>query len=258
LFRIEEGLIELVLYAVVMADIPPIQLQILQKLYGAERLRYSEMRPEDVENDLFNYHLQSLVKRGFVSKNDLGYSLSTVGLRFINTRMPLDLTGVTPQLFQVCVLCFVLRERNGVREVIHQERASQPFYGDRAVPGGKVRHGEKITDAASRKLYEDCGLRATFTLGGVVRVAFEQNSSFLQDILFHICFTQEFEGQLVVENVFGRNYWVSIEQAQQDELHNHAPIQSMMWLYSELNSAVSLASLPFFYRDEHVVVHSTE
>lgn len=52
-----------------------IQSEILSKLLTAETLRYSEARPENVESDLYNYHLKFLIQKGLVEKNDNGYSL---------------------------------------------------------------------------------------------------------------------------------------------------------------------------------------
>ena len=50
----------------------PIQNRIISKLKNAASLRYSELWPEKVPNDLFNYHLQFLVKKGYVDKSGDG------------------------------------------------------------------------------------------------------------------------------------------------------------------------------------------
>ena len=48
-----------------MQTFSPIQNHILSRLKNAKSLRYSEMQPGAIPNDLYNYHLQFLVKKGF-------------------------------------------------------------------------------------------------------------------------------------------------------------------------------------------------
>lgn len=59
-----------------------IQNAILYSLSFADGIRFSDLKPNDLENKLFDYHLKQLVRDGLVIKNeDGGYSLSTEGKR---------------------------------------------------------------------------------------------------------------------------------------------------------------------------------
>lgn len=62
-----------------------LQLTMLRKLAGSEDLiRYSDLKEGDTENSLFSYHLNKLIDRGMVDRNDDGYSLSINGARWLN------------------------------------------------------------------------------------------------------------------------------------------------------------------------------
>ena len=61
----------------------PIQNHIVSRLKNAKMLRYSELQQKGVPNDLFNYHLQFLVKKGYLNRSDDGYSLSELGVRHV-------------------------------------------------------------------------------------------------------------------------------------------------------------------------------
>ncbi|ESQ73744.1 DNA mismatch repair protein MutT [Asticcacaulis sp. AC402] len=48
-------------------------------------------------------------------------------------------------------------------EVLLIRRGQPPRQGEWSIPGGKVRPGENLFDAALRELYEETGVRATIT-----------------------------------------------------------------------------------------------
>lgn len=59
-----------------------IQRTIVYQLVLAESLRFSELRPDDIENKLFTYHLNKTIQSGIVEKTTTGeYSLTPDGKR---------------------------------------------------------------------------------------------------------------------------------------------------------------------------------
>ena len=59
-----------------------IQKSILKYLTKQQTARYSQMRPPKVDSNLYAYHLKSLLKTGFIIKNNKGQTLSTE--KFLN------------------------------------------------------------------------------------------------------------------------------------------------------------------------------
>jgi hypothetical protein len=59
-----------------------IQRTIVYQLAFADSLRFSELKPDDIDSKLFTYHLKKVVAAGFVIKNDDGeYALTPEGRR---------------------------------------------------------------------------------------------------------------------------------------------------------------------------------
>ena len=178
----------------------PIQNRIISKLKNAASLRYSELWPEKVPNDLFNYHLQFLVKKGFVDKDGEGYSLSEAGIKHVADYNPaMDESG-TANLFKVNVLTVLSRIQDKKIQILNQIRKSNPSYGKVGVMGGVVRKGESIEDAASRKLKAETGLAATFKLIGIQRRVMYVKGELFSDVIFPICYSDEYEGELIEDS----------------------------------------------------------
>ncbi len=62
-----------------------LQQSILKRLAASkEVVRYGDLKEGDIENSLFSYHLNKLLSRGMVAKDDTGYTLSVDGARWLN------------------------------------------------------------------------------------------------------------------------------------------------------------------------------
>jgi 8-oxo-dGTP pyrophosphatase MutT (NUDIX family) len=190
----------------------PIQKQILTKFLTRPELRYSEVRIPEIENDLFNYHLQYLVKIGILRKIDLTYSISTKGLTDL---LMFDSLGNVYQGLRVSVLIYIIDFNSKPQRIVAQKHIRQPYMGDfNAGITGKVRPGEPIEAAAMRKIKEETGLHGTAKLLGVIRkIRRSKDNSFLDDGLFHVCVCTDFSGDLITSNEFGENSWISFKQA---------------------------------------------
>ena len=174
-----------------------IQLHILTRLLSALSLRYTEARPLDTPNDLYNYHLQFLVKKGLVKKEKNKYSLTAAGIKYVAETRPLSPSGIEPDRFKVNVWTIVFKKEKGKLMVLNQLRRRHPFYGETGIMGGSVKKGESIAMAAKRKLREETGLEADFKLVGVVRkMIFQNGNELFSDILFYVCISHTSSGDL--------------------------------------------------------------
>jgi 8-oxo-dGTP pyrophosphatase MutT (NUDIX family) len=227
----------------------PIQNNIVSRLKNAKMLRYSELQQKGVPNDLFNYHLQFLVKKGYLNRADDGYSLSELGVKHVADFNPATDDSGTANLFKINVLTVVSRIHNKKIQILNQIRKSNPSYGKVGVMGGVVRKGESTEDAATRKLKIETGLEATFKLVGTQRRIMYVKGELFSDVIFPIAYSDECFGDLLEDTEYGHNMWVDIDEAIKNE---SAEFDSIVSLRKVLNSVKdgSILKMPFFYDED--------
>lgn len=224
-----------------------IQNGIISKLKNAKTLRYSELWPKKIPNDLFNYHLQFLVKKDYVKKLTGGYSLSEKGVKLVADPFEQKNDSIT-SLFKINVVTIVSRKVSGKIEILNQIRKSNPSYGKIGIPGGVVLKGEFIEPAATRKLKQETGLNAKFTLVGCERRILYKNGEIFSDVMFPIAYTDKAEGELVSDTNFGHNMWVSIDQAIKNESQPYDSLQSIVKILKIIKKG-KIKSMPFLFEE---------
>lgn len=191
-----------------------LQKDILLKLMQSPvALKFSDLLPDELELESykFNYHLQFLVKEKLITKTNGGYKLTESGLNFIS---PLTVNGDMPGNHKVSVALIVFREGENGREILLQKRLRHPFFGDTTSIAGKIMLGEKIVDAAKRKLKEEANLDGDFKLIGVLRKCkLNKKEILLEDTFYHYCLAENPKGVLEASNKHGENFWVPVEHA---------------------------------------------
>src|SRR4051812_48701432 len=81
-----------------------IQLHIIRQMLHAAESRYSELKPKNVESNLFMYHLKQLIREGLIEKRDKTYVLTREGKRFAD-RATLETMKIRIQPKIVVILC---------------------------------------------------------------------------------------------------------------------------------------------------------
>ena len=201
------------------------------------------MKPEDTPNDLYNYHLRSLIQKQLVEKTDTRYRLTAEGQRHVA-----DIHHTSDQsnrLFKINVITIVSRRTDKGIEILNQVRGSQPSFGKIGVMGGTILKGEPLLEAASRKLQEETGLEATFRLVGHERRITYENDRLFSDVLFPICYADTYTGTLSNTD-YGHNFWAPIDEAILNENNPHDSITSITTVIDAVRTE-KITTLPLFY-----------
>lgn len=224
-----------------------IQEQIIRKLIATEKLaKYSELQIEGVENDLFNYHLQKLVKLKLVDKNNAVYKLSALGLKYTEDIVPLSVFRPEADQFKLYSHGIVIRKNQENIQIMNRERTKQPFYGDKGILGESVRKGQDTKSALSTRLEYQAGIKVDvkdMKLAGVIRkITRDQSGELFSDFIYYIYFCLDYENDLDPKLYNNTVYWTDLEQAIQNEENAQHPFPSLVRILKSFQTNPSLKS----------------
>ncbi len=232
------------------------QAILVKLLKSSNWLKYSEIYNPQDENDLFNYHLQHLVAKGLVTKQDKLYHISDAGILYSLNEGAVGAQNYFVDKMKVNVLNLVIKQEQGQLLILNQQRKRYPFYGNSGISGGVVLQGEKLLDSAKRNLKAKTGLTGEFSkIIGTIRTSFFLKGEIFQDIFFFVCLCQEFSGELIVENEISHNSWQTLEQSILTETQTHFGWQSLINLYQQLKTT-PVNELEHFIAEETTKVDS--
>lgn len=196
-----------------MNSLHPVQTEILKKLLFSKECRYSELKPDsDTGDNRFDFYIGRLTEEGLVLKTDGKYLLSDAGKEFANR---LD-TGQTAPVRQAKISAWIccIREREGKKQFLVYTRLKQPFYGCQGLPSGKVKFGERVTEAAARELAEETGLSGVPEVVSIKHfIVFNREANqLMEDKFMYLCRVTDPEGEVKPAGEEGKYEWVDKER----------------------------------------------
>lgn len=188
-----------------------LQQQILSRLISKPDCRYRDIKPKDVEGNLFMYHLRQLTGGGLIEKTPTGrYGLTVKGLQLADK---LSLKNLKPRV-QPKIVC-LLAVQNQQKEWLLYKRRRQPFHGLVGFPYGKIHLGETIQAAGERELREKTGLLADLTHAGDAYLTVYQNDELLVQMFCHVFVGTDPRGKLVTDSPIGECFWQKLSTIDQ-------------------------------------------
>lgn len=142
-----------------------IQKHIMQELSVHAGRRYSELKPDAVDGNLFMYHMKQLQSGGYVGKQATSYMLSEKGKLFVSR---MSLSQGKEQLQPKIVVMIACQNDKGEYLLYHWNR--QPYTGLTSFPFSKLRFGDSLADTLTDTLAYKGGLAGNFIFIGDVYV----------------------------------------------------------------------------------------
>ncbi len=123
-----------------------IQKSIMEVLVHHQFARFSDMRPNGVDTNLYTYHLKLLQKRGFVAKAVEGYTLGRLGVVYVDRFSELEQERWQPKIITMHVI------KNSDGDVLLYQRDRQPFTHQMTLVYGRVRLSDASIEAAAQRV----------------------------------------------------------------------------------------------------------
>lgn len=181
-----------------------IQRDILYKLVTSPSARFAELKPKEVDGNIFTYHLRQLIKNKYVEKHDDGsYRLTSLG-----KNVGINIQLKAKELLEQAHSIFLIIIRNDQGEWLLRKRLAHPMYGKFGFVHGEPEARKTIAEAANDALKQRTGLTARFNTVGHGYITFMLDNEV--ESFTHCTFleTEELTGELISATGNGENHWL--------------------------------------------------
>ncbi|MBI3984041.1 NUDIX domain-containing protein [Candidatus Microgenomates bacterium] len=190
-----------------------IQQKIMYVLALTDSARFSQLKPQEIESNLFIYHLRQLMRDKLVVKNtDKTYSLSIQGKAYADT---INWKTLKPRSQPKIVNLIACKNDHG--EYLLYRRKHQPFIGLTGFPYGKIHLGETITESSERELLDKTNLKTALKHRGDAYVTVFDGDELVMHTLFHIHTGENPVGELKEATPIGYCYWAKVDLDKPDQ-----------------------------------------
>lgn len=184
-----------------------IQRHILKELAVADTKRYTELKPDGIEGNLFQYHSKDLQKQGFIDRSEEGYTLTLKGKAFVAN---LSLTRDMKRRVQPRVITMIVA-KNDQNEWLLFKWKRQPYRGRVSFPSGRLAFGENIYESAEDQLRFKTGYKSELTYIGTVIMQNEGDHIVAQAFV-----ATNLTGSHGSDGLTGESFWARIDNVSKD------------------------------------------
>lgn len=181
-----------------------IQKEIVYALAFSEGMRFSELKPDHLENKAFDYHLKKTIRAGYVRKNEDGtYGLTSEGKRLGKGALKKQ-DRLINRAYDT-LLVAIRRPDDGAWLLMR--RKVQPLIGLVGLMNAQPRADQEIIQTAAEVCREQTGLTGTFIVHGHGYFRIFRNGSLESFIHFTLLVCNDIQGELHQNTELAEYWW---------------------------------------------------
>lgn len=181
-----------------------IQKHIVYTLAFADALRFGELKPDELENKAFDYHLKKVIRAGLVEKTADGrYRLTSEGKRVGKGALKKQ-SRLIDRAYSTLLLA-IRRADDGAWLLMR--RKTQPLIGLTGFMNAQPTAGDEIVDTAQQVCRQQTGLTGEFVVQGHGYFRVYRAGSLESFIHFTLLRCNDIQGALHQNSPLAEYYW---------------------------------------------------
>lgn len=191
-----------------------IQTAVLERLFAeGHAISFTELKPADIENSLFMYHVRKLEQRGLIERSDEGFVLTVDGARWVNFTAP---RLAKPRLVPRLLVTLVMLSSDGQRVLLARRNSAVTGHLNLyLVPGGFPTYGVSLADSAVAILEKRTGQTGTVKAAGTYEAIYKYPDGYVHHVVCPV-FTTSLSGTELPDQENYEYEWVSLEDVSRE------------------------------------------
>lgn len=190
-----------------MKDLHKYQIEILRKLLFFESLSFGGLSIPEVPGNKLNYHINQLIKLGFITKERRNYSLTPKGIEFAGR---IDTKAKDIFLQPKVGVALIVIDGN---QILLGKRKKEQAKNEIGFFTEKIRIGEEIEEACKRCLQTETGLTSSsFEFVGVQRIVDKKLNFVRLDVILNLFLVKKTSGELLKHTIESENQWYKVTE----------------------------------------------
>ncbi len=182
-----------------------LQRSIVYQLAFEEQVRFSDLKPDGLDNKVFSYHLKKTLDTGLVAKGEDGtYSLTPAGRRFSTGARDKSQALIVERAHSVLFL--VIRRQSDGAWLLY-ERKTHPMRGYKGFIHANPIAGTSVEESARTQILDRTGLSGTFTALGGGYFTVSRGETIESFTNFTLLYCDDIQGDLAENDPKASYFW---------------------------------------------------